>query len=102
MSGLSDLVLMGDGEKARALALEQLARLERVESMLIYLLETTAAEQVVKPNLEQAKALQAMGQPPRPTIKRDTNKFEIWHASWQALQVRATTRACHLQILAPG
>lgn len=67
---------------------EDMERLARVESMLIFLLETMETEQVVKPNLEQAKALQVMGQPPWPQLTRKTNKYEIWRVSWERLLVK--------------
>jgi translation elongation factor EF-Tu-like GTPase len=73
-------------ELAKQEMIEAAERLERVESMIIYMLETTEADQVVRPNIEQAKALQVMGQAPWPTITRKTNKFQIWLDSWQALQ----------------
>jgi hypothetical protein len=55
----------------------------RIESMMIYLLETQLAAQEVKPTLEQAKTLEVMGLPPWPTMRRDTNKFQVWRDMWE-------------------
>ena len=77
----------GETEITRSdLILISAARLARIESMMIFLMETTPAEQTVRPTLDQAKDLAAMGRPAWPTMKRDTNKYTIWRESWDKLQ----------------
>jgi len=66
----------------------------RIESMLIYSLETQREEVITQPTTEQAKQLVALGLPPWPKIKMVTNRYAMWKQGFeQKLAEKEATRA---------